>query len=225
MALPQNALTIWNDLIAAGATPFQAAGIMGNIEQESGGNPESRAMDSNGRYANGLVSWNEGSYPNSASMLTGNPTQDIKTQIAYLIQTGGLTAAGNAQSASAAAINFQNNYERCGTCNTPNRVQSATDVFNAATSGNWNSGAATPATGTALADSSTNNTSPACVLKIHYVFGSTCIWTAGYSRALLGGLLIASGGLVALVALSGLVGKRLISDVPGVAMARRMANR
>lgn len=224
MPIPQNALAIWNELIADGATPFQAAGILGNIEQESGGNPESRALDSNGRYANGLVSWNEGSYPNSASMLTGNVSQDIKTQVAYIVQTGGLTAAGNAQNASAAAVAFQNNYERCGTCNTPGRIQSALDVFQAATTGNWNTGASTPSTNASLTSATATDTSSTtnCQMK---VFGS-CIWQAGWTRALLGGLCIGAGGIVALVALSGIAGKELISTaVPGVTQVRRLTNR
>lgn len=108
---------IYKDLIAAGASSTQAIGIMGNMIAESGLNPESSGMDSNGYVSYGLVSWNSapGNYPNAASLVTGNPSADIKAQIALLKSSGAFSRASGS-TVQAAASNFAHNYERCAAC-------------------------------------------------------------------------------------------------------------
>ncbi len=57
---------IWNYLIGKGLQPFQAAGIMGNIQSESGFNPASQepGTTSNtptpGQLGHGIVQWTPG---------------------------------------------------------------------------------------------------------------------------------------------------------------------
>lgn len=81
--------------------------------------------------------------------------------------------------------------------------------------------------GGAITASASDTSSPGagiCQLKINYKLGTVCVWQAGWTRALLGGLLIASGGVIALVSLSGLAGKELISStIPGVTQIRSLS--
>jgi Phage tail lysozyme len=74
--LPLNYATIVNFLIAHGYTSIAAAGIVGNINQESGGNPESGDA-----AAGGLIGWT----PLPSGYITGDPTADLQTQLAALL--------------------------------------------------------------------------------------------------------------------------------------------
>jgi hypothetical protein len=76
--LPLNYVTIVNFLIAHRYPSIAAAGIAGNIEQESGGNPESGGE---GAAAGGLIGWT----PLPTGFITGNPTADLQTQLAALL--------------------------------------------------------------------------------------------------------------------------------------------
>lgn len=232
----QNALAIWTALLKAGATPIQAAGIMGNMEQESGGNPESSAVDTNGYVSRGLVSWNGASYPNAASLLTGNIEADIKSQIAFLVQTGGLSAASGSTPAEAAQ-SFMNNYERCDPtyCNPTNRVDSAQSIFQMAKTGNWVS---TPA-GATLSGPTTpggvlSSSSDDCAVGWTWPSagglggGKVCVWQNSWTRGLLGGLLIAGGAVVGLVAVGTILGEKaptIINQLPGPSMAKTLLKR
>jgi hypothetical protein len=141
MPIPQNAQLIWNALISAGAAPVSAAGILGNIMQESGGDPELHVMDSNGAYSWGLVMFNDagaGAGHDYRQYITGNVEQDIVNQVRLLVSEGGLQAAVGSTPQEAAA-NFMNSFERpaAAYANEANRVNSAGDVFAAAQSGSW----------------------------------------------------------------------------------------
>ena len=58
-AREDNQRQIYTYLSDMGLNKAAIAGIMGNIQQESGFNPSSRGMDSNGYYSTGLFQWNE----------------------------------------------------------------------------------------------------------------------------------------------------------------------
>jgi len=74
--LPYNYVTIVDYLTAHGYTPLAAAGIAGNIYQESQGDPESV-----GTGGGGLIGWT----PLPAGFVTGNPAADLQTQLAALL--------------------------------------------------------------------------------------------------------------------------------------------
>lgn len=141
--MSQYSQTVWNTLLSAGATPQQAAGIMGNMQFESGINPESAGMDTNGYMSYGLVQWNAGSHAAASSLVTGNPPVDIQRQIAYLVATGGLAAAAGTDP-QGCAENFAHIYERCAECGYQGssqlgpRAQAAQQIFDQAQAGNWN---------------------------------------------------------------------------------------
>lgn len=150
MPVPQNAKTIWDFLLGHGYSQDAAAGILGNIEQESGGNPEA-----GGPGNAGIIQWTPGSKAAPKQpIMTGNPQADLGAQLTDLLtynnQQGAsamqaLQAAGSPQ---AAALVYSQRFERplASAANNPNREASAQAVLKAAQSGQWPS-ATTGSTG------------------------------------------------------------------------------
>lgn len=131
MPIPQNAQAIYQFLTGHGYSANAAAGIVGNIEQESGGNPATPG--------GGLI-----------QILSGGPGYTSNTSLAAQLQSiltynnaqgASLIAELNAQSSpSAAALFYSQKFERPGIPDNANRQQSAIDVANAAKTGNWSAG-------------------------------------------------------------------------------------
>ena len=144
--LPANAQAVWNDLIAAGASPVQAAGIMGNMLHETINlDPELVAMDTNGAYSRGLVMWNDsgaGAGVNWGQYITGNIPNDLAAQVNLIKSQGGFAKAAGATPYDA-GVNFAHTFEACAECGYPGTSQlplrggSATTVYQVAQSGNW----------------------------------------------------------------------------------------
>lgn len=147
MPLPQNAQLIYSDLIAAGATATEAAGIAGNAYGESGGNPEEVVLDSNDAYSRGLWMMNDqgaGAGVNWSQYITGNVQQDIANQVALLKSQGGFGDASGSTPA-AAALSFEENYEHPASISASagTRESAASSVASAASTGNWSASGGT----------------------------------------------------------------------------------
>ena len=132
MAVPQNAQAIYTYLTGKGFSANAAAGILGNIEQESGGNPTA------------------GSDPPGAGLIQilgdpgGSLSSELDKTMAYILANGSVADINaNASSPAAAALYFSTKYERPNPAdaNNANRQQSAQDVAAAASSGNWSTAA------------------------------------------------------------------------------------
>jgi hypothetical protein len=220
---------IWLALIGAGASPAQAAGIMGNMWFESSLNPESHAMDSNGKMAYGLVSWNAGSYPNASSLVTGNALADLGSQVKFLVSTGGLKAA-QGSTAQQSGSNFAANYERCQGCQSggqQNQLRSAKAAafFAAAKSGKW------PTSGGSGSGGS-GGAGPGCFIAINDpassipvvggLFPSGCLMSKSQARAVLGTLILTSGGGIMMLGVLILAAYGLKSSGAGKAAGRAM---
>ena len=128
MPVPQNAEAIWHYLIGQGFTPNAAAGILGNMEQESGGNP----MAGSNPPGRGLI------------QILGDPGGSLETELgrtmAYIRRNGSVADINaHASSPSSAAEYFSTKYERPdpAAANNPNRMASADAVASAARSGRW----------------------------------------------------------------------------------------
>lgn len=124
--------TIWQDLLAEGASSIQAAGIMGNMQNESAFDPE--AIGDQGTSF-GLVQ-QHGAY---SYLVTGNTQADLQRQLQNIKGDIGL-ASGS--SASEAGSSFAANFEKCVGCEVGGsqnvqRSQNAQAIFNAAQTGNW----------------------------------------------------------------------------------------
>lgn len=141
--IPQNAEAIYTFLRSHGLSANAAAGILGNIYQESGGNPGAGVWPSNW----GLIQWTPGS-----NYFSG-PTTSLQTQLnailSYINANGSIANINaNASTPQAAALYFSNVYERpnAALANNATREASAEAVAQAAASGKW-SGGGTPTTG------------------------------------------------------------------------------
>jgi hypothetical protein len=102
-----NYLTIAKYLVANGYTAIAASGIVGCVAGESSGNPESIGA---GSY--GIIQEQGSQY---ASLVTGDASKDLDTQLAALItynnaQGSGLITMLNAQTSPVAAADFYSQY-------------------------------------------------------------------------------------------------------------------
>jgi hypothetical protein len=125
--LPDNVTAIVSFLLAHGYSDNAAAGIAGNMYQESKGNPESEGMG-----GGGLI----GFTPLPAGYVTGNPSADLQTQLeavlAYNQQWAGyLPELDSAASPADAASVYVTDFERAGIPAASTREASAEDVAGA----------------------------------------------------------------------------------------------
>jgi hypothetical protein len=122
--LPQNYAAIVDFLTAHGYTGLAAAGIAGNIYQESKGNPESV-----GDGGGGLIGWT----PLPAGLVTGNPAADLQTQLNAILTFNQqwaqfIPALNAATSAAEAADIYVQDFERAGIPAASNREAAAQAV-------------------------------------------------------------------------------------------------
>lgn len=122
--LPENYATIVDFLVAHGYSGNAAAGIAGNIFQESKGNPESV-----GSGGGGLIGWT----PLPAGFVTGNPAADLQTQLNQLLMYNQgwhqfVPALNAASSPAQAAEIYMLDFERPLLNIATNRVASAEAV-------------------------------------------------------------------------------------------------
>jgi hypothetical protein len=108
--LPANYAAIVGFLTSHGYTGNAAAGIAGNIYQESGGNPESE-----GDGGGGLIGWT----PLPGGYVTGNPAADLQTQLAAILTFNQIWSQyvptlNAASSPAAAADIYVTDFERAG---------------------------------------------------------------------------------------------------------------
>jgi len=125
--LPANYEAIVSYLTAHGYTRFAAAGVAGNIFQESKGNPESV-----GSGGGGLFGWT----PLPAGFVTGNPPADLRTQLAAILTYNQqwaqyIPTLNGAPSATQAADIYMNYFERPGIPAAYNREAAAAAVASA----------------------------------------------------------------------------------------------
>lgn len=133
--LKGNEQKIMDYFMGKGLTRAQAAGIVGNIHQESGGDPNRRQMGGGPGY--GLAQW-EGSRKQDLARFAreqGKPISDLKTQLDFMYkeltstESRAFRALKTATSPAQAADIFQRQYERASRPNTPNRIAHANRVF------------------------------------------------------------------------------------------------
>jgi hypothetical protein len=125
--LPDNYATIVDFLVAHGYSDFAAAGIAGNMFQESKGDPESV-----GSGGGGLI----GFTPLPAGYVTGNPAADLQTQLNAVLTYNQqwsqfIPALNAATSAVQAADIYMNDFERPGIPAASNREGAAQAVATA----------------------------------------------------------------------------------------------
>jgi Phage tail lysozyme len=125
--VPENYPTIMTFLTQHGYTPMAAAGIAGNIYQESNGDPE--AIGSGG---GGLIGWT----PLPAGYVTGNAAADLETQLNGILAFNQQLAQyipvlNAATNPTEAADIYMNDFERPGLAMPANREAAANAVAQA----------------------------------------------------------------------------------------------
>ena len=125
--LPDNVTAIVTFLLAHGYSDNAAAGIAGNMYQESKGNPESEGMG-----GGGLI----GFTPLPGGYVTGNPAADLQTQLEAVLTynqqwASYLPALNDAASPADAASIYVTDFERAGIPAASTRETSAEDVASA----------------------------------------------------------------------------------------------
>lgn len=128
---------VYDALIKAGFNRSQAAGIMGNAQNESAFNPE--AVGDQGTSF-GLLQWHLPGYPFARSLVTGNPSHDLTAQIPHVVDAAkGLNLTG---SAGQVAGTWAADFERCVGCQPGGdqynqRVANASRIYQQAVTGRW----------------------------------------------------------------------------------------
>lgn len=125
--LPANVTAIVGFLLANGYSRNAAAGIAGNIYQESKGNPESEGMG-----GGGLIGWT----PLPPGFVTGVAAADLQTQLAAVLTfnrgwSSYLPALNAAASPADAASIYVTDFERAGIPAASTREASAQNVASA----------------------------------------------------------------------------------------------
>ena len=117
-----NAQMIWDALISAGFSQVEAAGIMGNAAQETGGQSyENINVEENtGSNCFGMVCFTTGGGYTESSLVTGNEQADLTAQIQTIISRLGSTSFYSGTDPTQAAIAFMQDFEKCNGYNTPN---------------------------------------------------------------------------------------------------------
>jgi len=139
-ALFANDQISFNFFVSKGLTPVQAAGIVGNLDQESGDSPTAVQAGGPGR---GVAQWsvggrwdtsagdNENAYVGAGNIWNLNSQLDF---IWYELKTFpgyGLADLQSQTTVSGATISFMTKFEICGACNSTQRVAYAQAVYNA----------------------------------------------------------------------------------------------
>lgn len=135
-ALANNERTAFNFFVAKGLTKIQAAGVVGNLMQESSVRPT--AVQLGGGPGRGIAQWSVGGRWNtgrnnvvSFAAARGADRWALQTQLDFIwhelatVGGFGLPELRAATTITAAVRAFQNKYEICGTCEQGKRVQYA----------------------------------------------------------------------------------------------------
>lgn len=114
-----NETIAWNHFIAAGFSREQAAGILGNLQQEHG----FKTSDVPGGL--GIAQWLGG---RRANLIAKGNYLDINVQLQFIVEElngvegRAMRMLQAATTVEAATIAFQDGYERCGKCMQPTRI-------------------------------------------------------------------------------------------------------
>jgi len=139
-ALGNNARTAFNFFVSKGLTKVQAAGVVGNLMQESSVIPT--AVEYGGGPGRGIAQWSVGGRFNTGSKsLTayanarGLNKWALQTQLDFIwyelatVGGYGLTELRAATTITSAVSAFQNKYEICGACSQTKRIQYANQAL------------------------------------------------------------------------------------------------
>jgi len=147
--------TAFNFFVSKGLTKIQAAGVIGNLMQESSVNPT--AVEFGGGPGRGIAQWSVGgrwdtSHNDNVTWYAsthGVSRSALNTQLDFIwyelttFSGYGLSSLRAATTVTQAVTAFQDKYEICGTCDSSRRIsfaQQALSAFGGGSSGNNGAG-------------------------------------------------------------------------------------
>ena len=151
-ALTSNQKTAYDFFINKGLQPYQAAGIVGNLMQESSVDPSSYQYG--GGPGRGIAQWSAGGRwdksPNDNmawfASTQGLDRWSLVAQLDFIwyelttFGTYGLDALENASDVDGATVAFQDDFEVCGACDQTKRIEYARQVLSDYGAGGGTSG-------------------------------------------------------------------------------------
>jgi hypothetical protein len=120
-----NAAVAYDYLVSKGLRDFQAAAVIGNLQEESGLNPQLAVPDTNGLPSRGIAMWQPARWQNLLAFAAGRDPWALDTQLDFLwseLPSNGLAQLQNSSTLEDAVVVFQNQFER------PNAALAHTDV-------------------------------------------------------------------------------------------------
>jgi tail lysozyme len=122
-----NAAVAYDFLVGKGLLDFQAAAVVGNLQQESGLSPLAIAP---AEGAHGIAQWRLDRWQSLLAFAAGASRDPLSfdVQLEFLwhelesIPALGLERLRAARTIEEATVVFQDSFERCGNCATPNRI-------------------------------------------------------------------------------------------------------
>jgi hypothetical protein len=141
LSVSANEKTAYEFFVARGLKDFQAAGIVGNLQQESGVDPT--IAQYGGGPGRGIAQWSEGGrwnadYRDNVVWYAGTRGQSpwsLNLQLEFIwyeLTTDSYYGLGHLRASTdvtSATIAFQDYYEGCGTCDEANRIAYAKAVL------------------------------------------------------------------------------------------------
>jgi MYXO-CTERM domain-containing protein len=141
-ALFTNDQAAFNFFVGKGLTSFQSAGIVGNLDMESGVNPNAVQQGGPGR---GIAQWSVGgrwdtsNNDNATAYASkqGESVWSLQLQLEFIwyelttFSAYGLSALKATTNVTDATVAFETDFERCGSCAQSSRVKYAQAVLNA----------------------------------------------------------------------------------------------
>jgi hypothetical protein len=142
-ALSSNEQTAFNFFVAKGLTKVQAAGVIGNLMQESGMSPTIAQIG--GGPGRGIAQWSVGgrwdtSHNDNVTWYAGQHSESrtaLGTQLNFIwyelttFSGYGLASLRAATTVTAAVTAFQDKYEICGQCDSSKRITFANQALSA----------------------------------------------------------------------------------------------
>ena len=129
-----NAAVAFDFLVGKGLSLAQAAGVVGNLQFESGLDPALAVMDTNGKMSRGIAMWQPERWQNLLAFAGGRNPLSLDVQLEFLwaeLPSNGLSQLMTATQASEAAVIFQNQFEHpaAALAHTDRRIALANAAF------------------------------------------------------------------------------------------------
>lgn len=110
-----NAAIAFDFLVGRGLTLEQAAGVVGNLQFESGLDPALAVMDTNGKMSRGIAMWQPERWQNLLAFAGSRNPLSIDVQLEFLwaeLPSYGLSTLRSASHVEDAVVVFQNQFEK-----------------------------------------------------------------------------------------------------------------